>query len=239
MRAISHSIFLISLSLLTLLSLSFALPVGANVTAGTSVTLGTTTAGTADAWGGNVTQVNLTINSSTLHWQGFYGSVTGSLRLASGNESNVSTLKLWTVSTLRGQIYASRASNIDFTALNSTAVTLAAVDSAFSFLSGANDAAAHTGADSLNPAFSIGQYAVGANSEPLIMTLNSTGQSTWQQVVLNDGNTSDSSRYVFVGLINSSGVAYNGQSANFQIIVPENSVGDATPTTYYFYGEVQ
>ncbi|MFH1095523.1 MAG: hypothetical protein V1728_04865 [Candidatus Micrarchaeota archaeon] len=239
MRMKSNSIFLFSLALCSLLFSSYALPVGANVTAGTPVTLGTTTAGTADAWGGNITQVNLTINSSTLHWQGFYGSVTGSLRLASGNESNVSTLKLWTVSTLRGQIYASRASNIDFTVLNSTAVTLAAVDSAFSFLSGANDAAVNTGTDSLNPAFSIGQYAVGASTAPLITTLNSTGQSMWQQVVLNDGNTSDSSRYVFVGIINNSGVAYNGQSANFQIIVPENSVGDATPTTYYFYGEVQ
>ena len=99
---------------LALLALAFALPVGASsVSAGTPVTLGTFSPGTASAWGGNITQVNLTINSTTLHWQGFYGSLTGSLKLASGNASNLSTLKTWPVSTISGQVYVSTSSNVD------------------------------------------------------------------------------------------------------------------------------
>ncbi|MDE1798211.1 MAG: hypothetical protein KGH63_02290, partial [Candidatus Micrarchaeota archaeon] len=162
----------IGVLLLLAASIAFGLPVGAtNVVAGTPVTLGAGAAGTAAAWGGNVTQVNLTINSSTLHWQGFYGNVTASLTLGSGS----SAVKTWTVSTLRGQIYASTSNSVDFTAVNSTAVTVANVDSAFSFLSGANDAAANTGSNDANPAFSVGAYNVSANSRPLITTYNASG----------------------------------------------------------------
>ena len=218
----------------------FSLPTGvSSVTAGTAVTLGTQTPGTASAWGGNITSLNLTINSTTLHWQGFYGIVTSSLRLASGNSSNVSTLKLWNVSNINGQIYVSQSSNVNFSALNSTSASLANVDSAFSFLSGANDAASQTGADSSNPSFNVGQYAVAANSYPHITTFNSSGSAVWREVVMRHATTGTESDFVFVGLLNSSGVAYNGESAHFQVIVPENSAGDTSVTTYYFYGEIQ
>lgn len=235
-----RNIFGILMALFVAAGLAFAAPVGASTTAGTPVTLGTTTVGTASAWGGNITQVNLTINSSTQRWQGFYGSVTGSLRLASGsNSTGFSTVKTWTVSNLRGQVYASTSSNVDFTAVNSTAVTLADVDSAFSFLSGFSDAAANTGTDNANPAFNVSQYTVAGNSRPLITTNSNASAGVWKEVVLAHGaNLSNPTNLVFVGLLNNSGVAYNGASANYQIIVPENSVGENTATTYYFYGEV-
>lgn len=224
------------MALLFLGGLAFAAPVGAsNVTAGTPVTLGSASTGTAQAWGGNITQVNFTINSTTLHWQAFYGSITAGLRLASSG----GTVKSWTVSTLRGMVYVSQSSNVDFSALNSTSVSLANLDSAFSFLSGADDSAANTGTNSANPAFNISQYQVLVNSRPLITTRNGSGVEAWKQVVLNDGNTSNQSRYVFAAFINSSGSAYDNSSAQYQVIVPENAAGDTTPTTYYFYGEIQ
>jgi len=228
------------LVLFAFFSLSFSLPVGGeNVVAGTPVSLGTQSPGTAGAWGGNITQVNLTINSSTLHWQGFYGSVAASLRLASGSEGSVSTLKVWNVSNVSGQIYVSTSSNVDFTTINSSTATLANVDSAFTFLSGANDAAVNTGTNSASPAFNIGQYIVYANTRPFVTTLNSSGSPVWRQVIVRDANTTTATDFVFVGLLNSSGVAYNGAAAHFQVIVPENSAGDAAVTTYYFYGEIQ
>jgi len=230
---------MVLLFLLGLLGAYLAAPVGATVSAGTPVTLGNIPAGTASAWGGNITQVNLTINSSTLHWQGFYGSITASLRLASGSGSNISTMKVWPVSTLSGQVYVSRSSNVDFTALNSTSVSLSALDSVFSFLSGAADSATNSGSDNANPSFYVGQYVINANTRPLITTLNNNSQAAWKEVVLRHANTGNPEDFVFVGIINSSGIAYNGQPAHFQIIVPENSAGDTSVTTYYFYGEVQ
>ncbi len=216
--------------------LVFAAPVGvSNVVAGTPVTLGSASAGTAQAWGGNITQVNFTINSSTLHWQAFYGTISAGLRLASSS----GTVKSWTVSSVRGMVYVSQSSNVDFSSLNSTAVTLSNVDSAFSFLSGADDSAANTGTNAANPAFNVSQYLVSINTRPLITTRNGSGVEAWKQVVLNDGNTSNTSRYVFAGFINSSGTAYDNSSAQYQVIVPENAAGDTTPTTYYFYGEIQ
>ncbi|MFH1306574.1 MAG: hypothetical protein ABIH83_02875 [Candidatus Micrarchaeota archaeon] len=216
----------------------FSLPIGINstsISAGTPVTLGDQTAGTVSAWGGNITRVNLTINSSTLHWQGFYGTISGTLTLAGGN----STLRLWNASNITGQIYVSRDSNVNFTGINATSANLSQVDSAFSFLGGASDSAPNTGTDSANSAFSIGQYRVYANTYPKILTRNSTGSSVWEQVVLRHSTDGDSEDFVFVGLVNSSGVAYNGDSAHFQLIVPEDAAGDASATTYYFYGELQ
>ena len=228
---------ILTVLLLLAAGLAFGLPVGASpVSAGTPVTLGSTAAGTAAAWGGNITQVNLTINSSTLHWQGFYGNVTASLTLGSGGNA----VKTWTVSTLRGQIYASTSNSVDFTQVSSTSVTRANVDSAFSFLSGANDATVNTGAsDTANPAFSVGQYNITANSRPLITTFNNSASPAWQEVILAYGTPTVPSNLIFTGLLNGSGNAYNNASANFQIIVPSNQVGVSTPTTYYFYGEVQ
>jgi len=232
-------LLLVFLSVAVLLSTVICDPVGATVTAGTPVTLGTQSAGTAHAWGGNITQVNLTINSSTLHWQGFFGSITASLRLASGAEGSVNTMKVWPVSTVAGQVYVSQSNNINFSALNTTATTLSNVDSAFTFLSSASDSAINTGTNSANPAFNISTFRVSANTRPLITTLNSSGSSVWRQVVMKHGASNTPSNFVFVGLINSSGVAYDGNPAHYQVIVPENSVGDTASSTYYFYGEVQ
>ena len=211
-------------------------PVGAtSVTAGTAVTLGSASTGTAQAWGGNITQVNFTINSSTLHWQAFYGTITAGLRLA----SSAGTVKSWTVSSVHGMVYVSQSSNVDFTSLNSTLVNLGQVDSAFSFLSGADDSAANTGSNAANPQFNVSDYQVAVNSRPLITTRDGSGLESWQQVVLNDGNTTSQPHYVFAAFINASGTAYDNSSAQYQVIVPENAAGDNTPTTYYFYGEIQ
>ena len=232
MRMLITAIFALCL----LGGLVMAAPVGAqNVTAGTPVTLGSASSGTAAAWGGNITQVNFTINSSTLHWQAFYGSITAGLRLASAS----GTVKNWSVSSVHGVIYVSQSSNVDFSAVNSTGVNLAAVDGTFSFLSGADDSAAHTGTDSSNPAFNVSQYRVAANTRPVITTRDGSGTESWQQVVLNDGDNSSATHYVFAAMINASGTAYDNSAAQYQVIVPENSAGDITPTTYYFYGEIQ
>lgn len=219
-----------------LASVSYAaLPVNATVTAGTPLTLtSSATSGTVGAWGGNVTPVNLVINSSTLHWQGFFGNITGSLGLGYGT----SLLKKWTISTAAGQVYASQASVIDFTALNSTSVTLANMDSAFSFLSGATDSAANSGTNTNNTFFNISHYQVPNNTRPTLFTMNSSGALVWETVVLTT-NASDSTKYVFAGLISNNGVAADGTSADFQIMVPEDSLGNLAATTYYFYGEVR
>lgn len=217
-----------------------ALPVGSTtVSAGTPITLGTLSPVSASALGGNVTELNLSIASVTLHWQGFYGSITASLQLGTGSGGENSTLKQWAVGNISGQMYASRSSTVDFTLLNSTPTTLSDLDSAFSFLQGANDAATNSGTDSANPAFNIGQYAVEANSFPLIRSRDDSGNEVWDEIVMRhatDGNPSD---FVFVGILNNSGVAFNGEAAHFQLVVPEDSAGDATSTTYYFYGEIQ
>ncbi|PIT84156.1 hypothetical protein COU37_04815 [Candidatus Micrarchaeota archaeon CG10_big_fil_rev_8_21_14_0_10_45_29] len=229
-----------AICLAALCAMPAALPVGVTtVSAGTPVTLGALSPISASAWGGNVTELNLSIASVTLHWQGFYGSIVASLQIGTGSGLANGTLKQWNVSNISGQMYASRSSTVDFTVLNSTSSNLSNLDDAFSFLQGANDAAINSGSNSANPAFNIGQYAVSANSFPLITSRDDSGNEVWNEVIMRHATDGSPSDFVFVGILNNSGVAFNGDSAHFQIVVPEDSAGDATATTYYFYGEIQ
>jgi len=212
--------------------------VGANVTAGTPVTLGSGAVGSVEAWGGNITAVNLSISSTTMHWQAFYGNVTAGLRLASNQSGTMYTVKSWTVDNLRGVVFASRGNNVDFSAVASADPTLDSLDTAFPFLASANDRANNTGADNANPAMQVGPYTISANTRPIIQTSNSSNPLAWTQVILNDGDQNVATHYLFAVPINATGVAYDNSPANYQIIVPANaSVG--TSVTYYFYGEIQ
>ncbi len=225
------------LFVLALAVTALALPVNVSVTAGTARTLTSSVgSGTVGAWGGNVTSVNVVINSSTLRWQGFYGNVTGNLALGAG--TNV--LKTWNIGTLKGQVFVSTGGDIDFTALNSTAVTLANVDSTFTFLSGAPDSAVNTGVNNTcNSDFNVSYYNVPFESKPCIKTQNSSGTAIWETVVLRDATTTTATDYVFVGIIRENQTSFDGTPADFQIMVPENALGNVAPTNYYFYGEVQ
>jgi len=227
------------LALVLSASLIWAAVTGADpVTAGTPVTLGTGAAGSVEAWGGNITAVNLTINSTTLHWQAFYGNITAGLRLASNQTGTLYTVKSWTVDNLRGVVFVSRGNNIDFTNLTTPDPVLENLDTAFPFLANANDRAAQTGTDDANPAMQIGSYSITANTRPIIQTSNSTSSTAWTQVILNDGNTEVATDYVFAVPINSTGRSYDNLAANYQVIVPANATS-GTSATYYFYGEIQ
>ena len=213
-------------------------PVGAQVTAGTPVTLGSGPVGSVQAWGGNITSVNLAINSTTLHWQAFYGNVSAGLRLASNQSGQTYTVKSWTVDNLRGQIYVSRSSNIDFSNLSSVDPSINNLDTAFPFLSGANDRANNTGSDNANPALTVGPYSIAANTRPIIQTNNGNNSAAWTQVVLNYNDVTSATNYVFSVPINASGNAYDNTSANYQAMVPANAT-TGSAVTYYFYGEIQ
>ena len=230
--------FLLILLPLLAAGLLASAPVGATVSAGTPVTLGSGSVGSVEAWGGNITSVNLQINSTTLHWQAFYGNITAGLRLASNQSGTTYTVKSWTVDSLRGVVYVSPGSNVDFASLSSTSPSLNDLDTAFPFLSGANDRANATGTNNTNAVMTVGAYTISAGSRPVIQTNNGSSQAAWNQVVLNYGNVNSSTYYVFAVPINASGRAYDNSSANYQVMVPANATSGAS-TTYYFYGEIQ
>ncbi len=210
--------------------------VGANITStGTPVTLPRGAATTVSIYGGNATNLNLQINSTTLHWQGFYGNITGALRLAAGT----STLKTWNVSSVSGQVYISTSPNINFAALASTSVNLSNVDSAFSFLSGSDDSAQNTGVENSNSAINISYYPLSINTRPVIYSRDSTLAANWQQIVLAQSLSYDKNSLVFTGIIRPAQLVFNGQAGDFQIVVPASGINGSTAETYYFYGELR
>lgn len=181
------------------------------------------------------TNISLQINSTTLHWQGFYGNVTGSIALAYGN----STLRSWNISSVFGQVYACTSQNIDFSALNSTAVNLSDIDSAFTFLSGADDSAAITGVADSNSQINISYFTLYQSTRPVIFSRDKAGSPLWQQIILSQGASPQKGDLVFAGIIRDDQQSFNGQSADFQIVVPTSGILNSTGESYYFYGEIQ
>ena len=224
-----------ALSLLALLaSANSASPVNATTSVGTPVTLPVEPATLATVTGAP-TNITLDINSTTLHWQGFYGNVTGSIALGYGS----SKLKTWDLGPKSGQVYISTSANINFSQINSTDVLLNDVDSAFTFLSGADDSANLTGVEDSNSQINISNYVLAANSRPVIYSRDKSGSASWQQIVLAHTTPSGKDTFVFGGIIREGAQAFNGQAADFQIVVPTSGILNTTGESYYFYGEVR
>lgn len=195
---------------------------GATTTPGTPETAAEGTPGNATAEGGNITQVDLSGDTQTTHWQGFWGQVTGAIALMDAS-SNV--MYNWSMDTMSGNIYISNESSITWGDLEAGE----AADC---------DTIVGTGADSCNKTFDDGtkSFTVGGStiaSVPIVQTFNYTGTGTFDEGILeDDGGTGP---WVFVATIYNNANTFKDGAADFQAIVPVN--GTAT-RTYYFWTEL-
>ncbi|WP_414838024.1 hypothetical protein ACK3SF_01330 [Candidatus Nanosalina sp. VS9-1] len=159
-----------------------------------------------DLDGGNVTAANLSAEQSTDSWAGLYGNATGSLVLGTGDSGSV--LYNWDASA--ENVFASSAS---VTWTNLTNGTAEDVDSYYSFLSG-SDNAVNT--------FTSGNTTITLDGEDYkgetAMTNNDAGSGAWSTVALLD-NSSEKNP-VFTGIVGEDATAFNGDSADYQLILP-------------------
>lgn len=212
--------------IISLSSIAFATtPDGATVSVGIPQTKQANTPGNATAQGGNITQVNLTAEVTTLAWQGFYGQVAGNITL---EDSSGDQLYSWAVSNISGEVLASRNSTIDFTTV--AGVQTCTVDET---LTG-------TGTDRTNSTFTnasvsleIAGVSITSACRTFTYVSNASQTNRYLEAILNaTGVTS-----IYVTLINESTTSFDGTLQDYQMIVPDNSSTSAT-TTYYFFVEI-
>ena len=187
----------------------------------------TISAGEVTAQGGNVTAINLTTNSTTLNWQGFYGNVSGNLVLG---DSSGNIMYDWAITTVIGRIFATTGTTPTWATVNSTDVTPADLDANLS-ITGA-DAAASTYTDNNNTAFDIGSVTVAANSRPALIT-----NAGFENILLGVGTGPALTDFVFAGILQNAGTAFNSETVNFELMVPVSTKGGTE--TYYFYLELE
>ena len=197
--------------------------VDVNVTASTKpATVGETN----DAEGGYVTGLNISGDSQTTKWQGYFGNVTGTIVLMDGNNNSMFN---WTVTSPNGgEVLACNDTSAP-TWSSLVAGTADNLDTACGFNSSDNDKAAST----FNQTPSTVTVAGKTISAVSALTL----PNTFETYLLNDNNdTATWSDYVFAAGIHNDVTGYDGSTHDYQMLVPETE-GTGT-TTYYFYMEL-
>ena len=209
-----------------------------------------------EAFAGNLTELVISAEGggSSQAWQGFYGNVTGGLTIGD-NASNV--LFNWSNSAPLGEVFASVNSSIIWTnvqCFNMTAVGNFSDDSAqagATSLYGLNGTQANaqynindSDVDAINETFNVFDHSeffvnslqFSANECPSVKMLNSSGAGVFEEVLLYAPDNQD---MVFASIILQDTVGFDGNSHDFQMIVPEDGHGaDTNTTSYYFYIEL-
>ncbi|HLD97558.1 MAG TPA: hypothetical protein VI934_04395 [Candidatus Nanoarchaeia archaeon] len=196
------------------------------------------------AQAGNVTQLVINDTRTTLHWQGYYGRVTG--RIALDDARNM-TLFDWQLASPVGRIFASNTSTVSWS--NITCVNFTSNISDSGTRSKLNNSIledhfniTHTEVDAINQTFNYtfsGSFTVGNTiintgyNCPLVYTYvsNLPQQSTFKEVLLTDNTSS-----VFTSLLEQDAVGFDGSPYDFQMLVPENQAPGTT--NFYFFVEL-
>lgn len=219
-----------------------------DITVYANLTKQTAAQGTAEsdaAEGGYITEMDMTGNSQTVKWQGYYGDITGNIRLADASGDYMYTWD-WDPST-GGAVFAVARSTMpnfgvvdtcDITELEANAALIS--DSIWS-ATGADSVTITFGADNDNSVeFYVAGNTVEASNRNAMYTLMKTGNaaSAFEEVLLTDRATVDTvDDMIWTCLIENGAEDYTGGESDYQMIVPATDIGGGT-TTYYFYVEM-
>ncbi len=236
-----ENLFKTGLALFLLLVISatlvHAVPTGPSITYNKTETANLTPATQITTQGGSFTTLVLNATTQTPRWKAYAGNVTGKLIL---DDSTKKSIYDWTVTSVTGEVYATRNSSIDWSTIGcaDTGAILAEQNSLNMSASNADSLNA-TFINKVHKSFYVGTALIQNSTCYAIATyVNDAAQSSsenakFQEILLKDG----SSRVVYATLINQNTTGFNGLKYDFQMIVPENEFS-ATPTTYYLYAEL-
>ncbi len=216
-----------------------AVPTGpSNIQFISSGRYGVTTASNVSAVAGNLTELTFTANTVTQTWQGYFGNISGSIKLGDANNN---TFYDWTSASPNGEIYATQKSDTP-TWGSIACATQGQVNSEDTNL-GINQA---TDQDSVNRtflnntafnAFYVGNININDTQDCRVVNLyNSTAAPTtdFQELLLHDGTD-----IVYTALIKQDTLGFDSRTHDFQMLVGEDGhLGNTAPTPYYFYVEL-
>jgi len=187
-----------------------------------------------NAVAGNVTQLSIDALAITKSWQGYYGNVSGTIGLWDGSNN---TFYNWSMASAAGEVYASRASSITWSAIqcaNSSEITTE--ESNLGQSASDADSVSNTFSNSTyHPAFDVGSVAIGADQCYASNPFDNNGAQTsaFYNVLLWQGTNS-----VYTTLLNGSKTGFNGQPWDFELLVGEDGHGNTATTPYYFFVEL-
>lgn len=184
--------------------------------------------GNHTAAGGNITYINVTVQSITEAWHGFYGQITNNSQLTLEDAAGF-RMYAWNFTISGGEIYASRSNAVNWATI--AAENDCTTDEALTGTG--SDRTNLTFAPNANSAFEVGTVPIAAGSACATNTyVNSSAQAaTFEEVIL-----TDTTNIVYAGLLEADAQGFDNGNYDFQIIVPDNRT--ATVETYFFYAEL-
>ena len=265
-------LFLIAVSVCfsLVLTVIYAVPSGPSVTVQGNTTKAVTNGtkinssiNTTISPGGYIFTVALTPTQQNLRWKGYVGNVTGTLTL---DDANVQTLYSWTLTSVSGEVYATRASGtINWTGINCTWIGDGQANSTFGRLfsnrtieTNENQALSHISPDdnisatftlTNHSAITVGSRTIGKNDCFAIQTYQNdaaqvfadSATANFTEIILYDGAFNKTSgNVIYATFMHQDIRGYRTDSIHdFQLILPENAaVGFTSSTPYYFYVEL-
>jgi hypothetical protein len=205
---------------------------GADVTQVSSYRWTGLTAGNLTTEGGNITNANVNGTSLTDRWAAFWGDVTGAIVL--GNRTTYVYQWAWNPASDAGEVCLSTASAYNF--VNASAAAAADIDTAWSFTSGADQAA-----DTFSGTCSALNFVHTSVAAPIKITHHSPSTFMTCGIRTEAAGTAKANFAFCTAIQNTStGLNYNNAAANYEIMVP-TADGTASPSateTYYFYAEL-
>jgi hypothetical protein len=231
------------LGILLLLLLSCAIvqvsadPSGATITSASSVTSANASPSFRSDARSTITTMLLNSVQQSSRWKAYVGNVTGSLTL--DNPLNY-TIYSWDLTSLTGQVYASRFGNLTWSSVSCAPAGLITNESTFFSMTNSHpDKINSTFNWSIHKTFSVGTNTITTNTcNSTVTYMNDTRQvpttaSPFQEVLTQDAN----GYLVYMTDISDNTQGYDNTTYDFQMIVPEAVSGGAT--SYYFYAELR
>jgi len=229
-------IIFISIFMFGILGLACALPTGPNTIDFDSneTWTGNTAGEMVNISGGYLAKMEINATVQNRNWKAMLGQVNGKFVL---NDAGGSTIYDWNLASISGQVYASRANNVDWTNAGfgcASGANIAAEDTALEHTGGDNIAATFSGTNLETYSVAGNSIGVGACSAINTYVNNASQTNSFEEIVL-----WDSSNAIFATEIHDDVAGYDGADYDFQILVPQNGNEAVTANTaYYLYVEL-
>jgi len=213
------------------------IPTGPTIIYNTTETVNVSTSTLLNTSGGSFTTLMLNVTSQNYRWKAYVGNVTGKLTL---DDSTNKSIYDWSVSTITGNVYATRSDNISWSSLTcANRTTVTAEDTNLSFDTSKDDSINSTFKNEIHKEFYAANNYITNSTCPAVATyVNDQAQALdenakFQEILLEDtGNN-----LIYTTVIENNVLGFNNEAYDFQLILPDDE-STAVQTPYYFYVEL-
>ncbi len=228
---------IISILLFSDIFLSAAEPVGpSSIDSVWNETKNTTSAGFFNISGGYIAALNLSASVQNTHWKAFVGWVYGGFTL---DDEGGSTIYDWSLAVTTGRVYATRdSSTIEWNLIDCANITttLEAENTAMAHNRTSDNITATFNYPGTHDPFWVAGHSFSSNECP---TLNTYVNSGTQDDDFEEMALYDSTSIIYATMLEPGLAGYDGQTYDFQMLVPENgSQTFSGATAYYIYVEL-